>query len=72
MEKSAVVWHSSLTNKNRGDLQRCSKSDPEKQLQRNGLKTLRVQTIKKRIEIVCLKFANNCLKDEKLMNFFPV
>ena len=78
VEQSAVVWHSSLTYKNRRDLERVQRCAVRVILKNNykgyksGLKTLRIQTLEKRREILCLKFAKNCLKDEKLKKFFPV
>ena len=78
VEQSAVVWHSSLTYKNRRDLERVQRCAVRVILKNNykgyksGLKTLRIQTLKKRREMLCLKFAKNCLKDEKLKKFFPV
>ena len=78
VEQSAVVWHSSLTYKNRRDLERVQRCAVRVIMKnnykgyKNGLKTLRIQTLEKRREMLCLKFAKNCLKDEKLKKFFPV
>ena len=78
LEQSAVVWHSSLSSKNRKDLERVQKAAVRVILQqrykgyKRGLKTLRIQTLEKRREMLCLRFAKNCLKNEKLKKLFPI
>ena len=77
LEQSAVVWHSSLTKKNRRDLERVQKSavrvimSDKYQNYMHGLKTLKLETLDKRRERLCLSFAKKCLNNEKVRNFFP-
>jgi hypothetical protein len=62
LEQSAVVWHSSLTKKNRQGYS----------TYKNGLKILKLDTLEKRRELLCLRFAKNCIKTEKVKNLFPL
>ena len=39
---------------------------------KESLKELSLDTLEKRREILCLKFAKKCLKNEKLKNLFPM
>ena len=39
---------------------------------KNSLKELNLETLEKRRETLCLKFAKNCLKNEKLKDMFPL
>ena len=77
MEQSAPVWHSSLTKKNTRDLERVQKcalriilgekySDYQ-----NALKVIKLDSLEERREKLCLKFAKQCLKHEKLKGLFP-
>ena len=77
LEQSAAVWHSSLTKKNRRDLERVQKSavrvimgDKYKDYM-HGLKTLKLETLEKRRERLCLSFAKKCLNIEKVRHLFP-
>ena len=38
---------------------------------KDGLKTLRIQTLDDRREVLCLSFAKKCLKNEKIKSLFP-
>ena len=77
LEQSAVVWHSGLTVKNRRDLERVQKAAVRVILKakyttyKEGLRKFKIETLDQRREQVCLKFAQNCLKNEKVRNFFP-
>ena len=77
LEQSAVVWHSSLTLKNRRDLERVQKATMRVILKKKyktykqGLKMLNIQTLEKRREMLCLRFAKKCLENEKVKSFFP-
>ena len=77
LEQSAVVWHSSLSSKNRRDLERVQKAAVRVILQekytnyKQGLKYLRMDTLEKRREMLCLKFAKKCTTNEKVSHFFP-
>ena len=78
LETSAVVWHSSLSDKNRRDLERVQKSAMKVILKNHystyedALKILNIDTLDKRREILCKKFAKNCLKNEKMKKLFPI
>ena len=39
---------------------------------RNGLKSLKLDTLEKRREILCLRFAHTKLKHEKIKKLFPL
>ena len=78
LEQSAVVWHSSLKKKNRKDLERVQKAAVRVimgnnfKTYKNALKELNLETLEKRREILCLKFAKNCLKNDKVKDMFPL
>jgi hypothetical protein len=71
LEQSAVVWHISLSKKNRKDLERVQKASvrvimgANYENYANGLKVLNIETLDKRRENLCIRFANNCLKNER-------
>ena len=75
---AAVVWHSSLTKKNRNDIERIQKVAVRIILGKNytnyneGLKQLRLQNLNDRRENACLKFAQKCIKNDKVKNMFPI
>ena len=77
LDQSAVIWHSSLTSKNRYDLERVQKS-AVKCILGNGYKSyeesleqLGLETLEKRRDQMCLKFSKQCLKLEKMRGLFP-
>ena len=76
LEQSAVVWHSSLTDENKADLERVQKSalriilgDRYKGY-KNALEKLDLQTLEERREKLCLRFALNCIDNENSMTKF--
>ena len=77
LDQSAVVWHSSLSQKNRVDLERVQKSAVRCILgdsyrgYEDALKRLGLVTLEERREQMCLKFAKQCLKLDKMKQFFP-
>ena len=77
LEQSCVVWHSSLTQDNREDIERTQKTFCKLILQENygnyenALMKLNLLTLEKRREILCLKFAKSGIKYEKLNDLFP-
>ena len=77
LEQSAVVWYSGLTVKNRRDLERVQKAAVRVILKvkcttyKEGLKQLKIGTLDQRREQLCLKFAQNCLINERVSSFFP-
>ena len=78
LEQSAVVWHSSLTSKNRKDLERVQKAAVKVIMGSNyttykeGLQDLKIQTLDDRREALCLSFGKKCLKNEKVKGMFPL
>ena len=77
LDQSAVVWHSSLSSKNRNDLERVQKSAVRCILGENysgydnALEKLGLVTLEKRREQMSLKFAKQCLKLNKMNGLFP-
>ena len=77
LEQSAVVWHSSLTKKNRNDLERVQKvavriiMGTKKLSYNEELKIIKLETLEKRRTNLCLRFAKKCLKSEKMKDLFP-
>ena len=78
LEQSAVVWHSSLSRKNRKDLERVQKTatriilGKEFRNYKNALKMLNIENLDERREKICLKFAKKCLKNDKVKSMFPI
>ena len=78
LEQSSVVWHSSLSVKNRKDLERVQKSavrvilGPRYSNYKQGLKMVNLETLAQRREKLSLKFAQKCLKNPKVKDFFPL
>ena len=77
LEKSAVVWHSSITVENREDLERVQKTVLKIILglryksYQNALDILELETLEKRREKLCLNFARKASKHPKCKNMFP-
>ena len=78
IEQSSVVWHSSLTKRNINDLERVQKAAAKVIMgknyttYKNALQFLRIDNLDKRREKLCLSFAKNCLKNEKVKDMFPL
>ena len=78
LEQSAVVWHSSLSVKNKSDLERVQKAAVRVIMGKNyssykhGLKDLKLDSLEKRRDFLCLKFVKNCLNNEKMKTLFPL
>ena len=78
LEQSSVVWHSGLTEDNRRDLERVQKAAVKIILRRSytdyeeALKILNLESLDQRRSRLCLKFAKNCLKNEKMKQLFPL
>ena len=76
LEQSAVVWHSSLNNQNKKDSERFQRAavrvimGNEYTNYKDGLKNLKLQTLEKRRDILCIRFAKNCLKSDKVKDMF--
>ena len=77
LEQSAVVWHSSLTQRCKNMLERVQKSALRVILgeqycnYKNALEVLKLQSLDERRESLCLKFAKKCLQLEKFQSLFP-
>ena len=78
LEQSAVVWHSSLSEDNKSDLERVQKSALKIILRENykgykqALVALGIESLSDRREKLCLKFAKKCSKHEKTKQMFPL
>ena len=82
LEQSAVVWSSSLTLENIEDLERTQKSfvklilpkkykPEENNSYENALLILNIQTLEERRKQLCLQFAKDSIKNNKLKDLFP-
>ena len=78
LEFSAVVWHSSLSQNNVSDIERKQKSALKVILKerytdyKSALKELNFESLSKRREILCLRFAKKSLKLQNFKNLFPL
>ena len=78
LEQSAVVWHSSLTQKDKNDLERVQKSALKLILKerytnyKDALNVIKMDSLEMRREKLCLKFAKSCLRNEKVADMFPM
>ena len=78
LEQSAVVWHSSLTEQQKSDLERVQRSalkiilGSRYQSYRKALDILNLEPLEQRRKFLCLKFAQRCTKNEKTKKMFPL
>ena len=78
LEQSATVWHSSLTEENKNDLERVQKTalkvilGDRFQTYKNALMILDIETLSERREKLCLNFALKSSKHPKTRHMFPV
>ena len=78
LEQSSPVWHSSITEENKDDLERIQKSAVKIILQEKykgysqGLAQLGLEPLADRREQLCLSFAQKCLKNDKTKDIFPL
>ena len=78
LEQSATVWHSSLSEDNKNDLERVQKTALKIILKekycgyQQGLANLDLESLECRRENLCLNFANKCTKNDKLKHMFPL
>ena len=76
LEFSATVWHSSLSEDNRNDLERVQKTalkiilGQSFKTNKNALNILNLETLNERREILCLNFARRTSKHSKLEKMF--
>ena len=77
LEQSAMLWHFGLTQKNRNQLERVQKSALRVILGKrytsysDALKVLNIESLEDRRNSLCLQFAKNRLKVDKLRKMFP-
>ena len=78
LEYGSNVWHSSLTQQNRNDIERLQKSSVKIILKNNyqsyteALKFLNMESLDKRREKMNLNFAKKCLKIDNMKTLFPL
>ena len=78
LEQSATVWHSSLTEENKNDLERVQKSAVRIIMGNKykgyikSLETLELETLDERREILCLNFAKKSSKNPRTRKMFPL
>ena len=77
LEQSAAVWSSSLTQRNANDLERVQKSavriiiGKPYESYTKALEELDMNRLSERRELICLKFAKNCLRIQNFTKLFP-
>ena len=77
LEYASTLWHSSLTENNRKDIERLQKSAMkvifrnEYQGYERSLKILKMESLNERRDNKSLKFAKKSLKQEKVFDMFP-
>ena len=78
LEYSAVVWHSSLSQNNISDIERIQKTALKVILKErytnydSALKVLNLESLSKRREMLCLRFAKKSLKLQNFKKMFPL
>ena len=78
VEQSAVVWHSGLSIRNKKDIERVQKAAVRVIMGKSyknynlSLRELKLDSLEKRRELLSLRFAKNCLKNEKMKDLFPI
>ena len=78
LDQSAPVWHSSLSEQNKEDLERVQKSALKIILKdqyidyESALSRLNIEKLYDRRELLCFKFAKKGLRLSQFRNLFPV
>ena len=78
LEHSCVVWHSSLTEQQKSDLERVQRSalkvilGSKYESYEKALNMLDLEPLVDRREYLCLKFAQKCILNEKTNKMFPL
>merc|ERR1711911_300781 len=78
LEQSAAVWSSSLNQRNIADLERVQKAavriinGKPYESYTETLKLLGIMRLSERREVICLKFAKNCLRLDNFRRLFPM
>ena len=76
LEHSSVVWHSSLTEQQKGDLERVQRSalkvilGSRYESYTKALNILNLEPLEERREYLCLKFAQKCTLNDKTKKMF--
>ena len=71
LEQSAIVWHSGLSVRNKKDIERVQKAAVRVIMGKNdknythSLRELKLDSLEKRRELLSLRFAKSCLRNEK-------
>ena len=77
LDQSAVVWHSGITRKENKDLERVQKAalrvilGEKYNSYKDALNVMKMDSLEMRRHNLCLRFAKQCIKNEKLKNMFP-
>ena len=78
LEHSSVVWHSSLTEQQKSDLERVQRSAFKIILGQNyesykkALNILELEPLEHRREYLCLRFAQKCTENDQTKKMFPL
>ena len=77
LEQSCAVWNSSITKRNERELERVQKVSIRLILGKyesytQALKSLNIETLKERRQILCNRFAEKCAKNERTRNMFKI
>ena len=78
LEQSCVVWHSSLTEENKQNLERVQKcavkimQGKKYKDYESALEHVDLDNLSERRNKLCLKFAKKCLENKKTENLFPL
>ena len=78
MEYGSNVWHSSLTEQNKNDIERLQRCSVKIILKNNyqgykeALKFLNMESLDQRREKLNLQFAKKCLKIDSMKDLFPM
>ena len=78
LEQSSVVWHSSLTEQQKNDLERVQKSalkiilGPKYVSYKKALEILDLEPLDQRRDYLSLRFALKCTRNERTRHMFPL
>ena len=78
LEQNAVIWHSSLIEEDKTNLERVQKVALRIIFKENytdyevSLQIAKLETLEARRDILCLSFAKSCLKHEDNSSIFPL
>ena len=78
LEQSCQVWHYSITEEEKAEIERVQKVACKVILKErytdydSALSTLNLQTLSERRDLLCLRFAKKCLKFDQTKDMFPM